>query len=70
MFSLTRNERGIRLASAAIVLLPIVAMICATSRSAVLDLIVTLAYCGFAAVAGMAFLVEKATEDEDAAHRD
>ena len=64
MLSFARNERGIRLASAAIVLLPVVAMIVATSRSTLLDLIVGLFYCAFAAVAFMGLLLERAEEDE------
>lgn len=47
MLSFARNERGIRLASAAIVLLPVVTMIFATSRSSSLDLVVALMCCTF-----------------------
>ena len=65
MLSFARNERGIRLASAAIVLLPVVALIVANSRSTALDLLVALVYCGFAAVAFMALLLERAEEEED-----
>lgn len=65
MLSFARNERGIRLASAAIVLLPVVAVIVATSRSPLLDLAVALVYCAFAAVAFMALLLERAEEEED-----
>ena len=65
MLSFARNERGIRLASAAIVLLPVVALIVATSRSTALDLLVALVYCAFAAVAFMALLLERAEEEED-----
>lgn len=65
MLSFARNERGIRLASAAIVLLPVVALIVANSRSAALDLLVALVYCAFAAVAFMALLLERAEEEED-----
>ncbi len=64
MLSFARNERGIRLASAAIVLLPVVTMIFATSRSASLDLVVALMYCAFTAVAFMALLLERAEENE------
>ncbi len=64
MLSFARNERGIRLASAAIVLLPVVTMIFATSRSSSLDLVVALMYCAFAAVAFMALLLERAEENE------
>lgn len=65
MLSFARNECGIRLASAAIVLLPVVAMIFATSRSSSLDLVVALMYCAFAAVAFMALLLERAEENEN-----
>lgn len=65
MLSFARNERGIRLASAAIVLLPVVAMIMATSRSTALDLLVAFLYCAFAAGAFMALLLERAEEEED-----
>ncbi|WP_165080242.1 MULTISPECIES: hypothetical protein [unclassified Desulfovibrio] len=64
MLSFARNERGIRLASAAIVLLPVVALIVSTSRSALLDLTVALVYCAFAAVAFMGLLLERAEEEE------
>ena len=64
MLSFARNERGIRLASAAIVLLPVVAMIVATSRSELVNLMVALAYCAFVAVAFMGLLLERAEEEE------
>ena len=65
MLSFARNERGIRLASAAIVLLPVVALIVANSRSTALDLLVGLVYCAFSAVAFMGLLLERAEEEED-----
>lgn len=64
MLSFARNERGIRLASAALLLLPLVSLICATSRSAVVDLAVIVPYLGFAVFALIAFLSEQAEEED------
>lgn len=63
MFDFAKNERGIRFASAAIVLLPVVAAICSTSRSMTLDLVVMLAYGLFAGMAVTAYLLERAEEN-------
>ena len=64
MLSMAKNERGIRLASAAIVFLPIVFLIFCTSHSPILDLIIFVSYSIFSALALIAFLCEKAEEDE------
>lgn len=64
MLSIAKNELGIRLASATIVFLPIVFLIFITSHSPLLDLIVFLSYSVFAGIALIAFLWEKAEEDE------
>ena len=65
MLSMAKNERGIRLASAAIALLPVACLIFCNSHSPVLDLIVFVLYSIFAGIALIAFLCEKAEEDEE-----
>lgn len=65
MLSMAKNELGIRLASAAILLSPIAFLIFITSHSPQLDLIVFLVYSVFAAIALIAFLCEKAEEEEN-----
>lgn len=64
MLSFAKNERGIRLASAAIILLPVVCLIFTMSRSHTLNLIVFASYLIFAAMAGIAFMYERAEEEE------
>ena len=65
MLSFAKNERGARLASAAIILAPIAWLVITNSRSATLDLIVGIFWCVFAAVALIAFLYENAEEEDD-----
>lgn len=65
MLSFARNERGIRLASSAILLLPLVALVCSHSRSQILDVILIFAYCIFASVAIIGFLYERAEEEPE-----
>lgn len=62
MLSFARNERGIRLVSAAVVLLPIVATIVAASRSMALDLTVAAFYGLFALGSFAALMLERAEE--------
>lgn len=64
MISMAKNERGIRLASAAILMSPIACLIFLNSHSAILDLLVFILYSVFASIALIAFLCEKAEEDE------
>lgn len=62
MFSFARNGRGVRLASAAMVLLPIVSTIVAASRSTAIDLALIATYCTFAVGAFLALMFEYAEE--------
>lgn len=64
MLSLAKNERGIRLASAAIILLPVAFLVFSTSHSQIVNLVALLSWFAFAAVALIAFLFEKAEEDD------
>lgn len=63
MISFAKNERGFRLASAAILLAPIASLVIAMSRSSMVELIVGLSWGIFAAIALIAFLYEKAEEE-------
>ncbi len=68
MLSFARNERGVRMASAAIILLPLASLICSMSKSYMLDLVVGLTWVVFASIALIAFLYERA-EEEDGSNR-
>lgn len=65
MLSLAKNDRGIRLLSCAIVFLPLVALICAMSRSGAMHAAVGLGWCVFAALALIAFMYERSEEEEE-----
>lgn len=63
MFSLVKNERGFRLASAAILLAPIACLVITMSRSTTVELLAGLGWGIFAAIALLASLYEKAEEE-------
>lgn len=65
MLSFAKNDRGLRLASAAIIFLPLTAMICSMSRSTALDTIVVISWFVFAAIALIAFMYERAEESNE-----
>lgn len=67
MLSLAKNDRGFRFASMAILLAPIAWLIFVNSRSDMVDLIVGISWCIMAALGLIAFLYEKA-EEEDSGH--
>ena len=64
MLSFAKNERGVRLASTAIILTPIAWLVISNSRSPMVDLIVGITWSVLAAVSLIAFLYEKAEEDD------
>lgn len=64
MVSFSKNERGFRLASTAIILLPIACLIFSVSRSQILNLYVFFFYCCVAAAGLIAYLCERAEEEE------
>lgn len=63
MLSFAKNERGFRMATAAILLAPLACLVYATSRSELVNTVVALFYLAFAGVAVIAFLFEKAEEE-------
>lgn len=64
MLSFAKNERGIRLLCAAQLSLPIFALVFFFSRSEIVQTLTALSWAIFSAFALIAFLFEKAEEEE------
>ena len=71
MMSLAKNDRGMRLAATAVILLPIVGLIFAHSRSQVANLITFAIYFVIASAGALGFLCERAelAEERESASR-